>query len=168
MRAACCLTVLAGLSACAGNGGRPGLSSAASVECVPYARQVSGIQLHGDAASWWDAAAGRYDRGSQPSPGGVLVFRRSERLPHGHVSVVAALRSAREIVVSQANWVHGRIARSEPVVDVSPANDWTAVRVWWAPAGTLGVTTYPTFGFVAPHPPAYAPEPVRPDIVATR
>ena len=170
-RAVCCLTVVAGLAACAGQGGpgRADLSGTAGVECVPYARQVSGIQLYGDAASWWDGAAGQYDRGPQPSPGAVLVFRRSGRLPHGHVSVVAALRSAREIRVTQANWVHGRIARDEPVVDVSPANDWTAVRVWWQPASALGTTVYPTFGFIAPRQPSETPPPSpRPDIVAAR
>ncbi len=88
----------------------------------------------------------------------MLVFRRSGRLPHGHVSVVAGLRRRREILVTQANWVHGRIARGEPVVDVSPGNDWTAVRVWWEPSGALGTTAYPTFGFIAPDPGRGAPD----------
>ena len=55
-----------------------------------------------------------------------------------------------EIRVAQANWVHGRITRNEPVVDVSPGHDWTAVRVWWAPGGNLGSAAYPTYGFIAP------------------
>ena len=131
-------------------------STAATVECAPYARQVSGIELYGDAASWWDGAAGRYQRSAEPSPGAVLVFRRSGRLPSGHVSVVARLASQREIMVTQANWGHGRIARSEPIVDVSPGNDWSAVRVWWEPSNQLGITTYPTFGFIAPAPPSGA------------
>ena len=63
-------------------------------------------------------------------------------------------------MVTQANWVHGRIARSEPVVDVSPGNDWSAVRVWWEPSGQLGTTVYPTFGFIGPGPAA------RSDLVA--
>ena len=150
-----CLGVLSLLSACAGGGppsGAVGVSSRADVECAPYAREVSGIQLYGDAASWWDSAAGRYQRSSEPSAGAVLVFRRSARLPAGHVSVVARLQSSREIMVTQANWVHGHIAHSEPVVDVSAGNDWTAVRVWWEPSRALGTTTYPTFGFIAPAP----------------
>jgi hypothetical protein len=145
-----CLSVIA-LSACSS---RPaavtGGLSAASVECAPYAREVSGIQLYGDAASWWDGAAGRYPRSAEPAPGAVLVFRRSGRLPAGHVSVVATVQSNREIQVTQANWVHGHIAHREPVVDVSAGNDWTAVRVWWSPAGQLGSTVYPTFGFILP------------------
>ncbi|WP_254070183.1 CHAP domain-containing protein [Acidisphaera sp. L21] len=137
-----------------------GGSRSANVECAPFAREVSGIQLYGDAASWWDSASGRYQRTAEPGPGEVLVFRRSGRLPSGHVSVVSRLKSAREIIVTQANWVHGRIARSEPVIDVSPGNDWTAVRVWWEPSNALGTTIYPTFGFIAPRPPA------RSDVVA--
>ena len=145
------MTALAG---CAGRGAglSGGLTAAPGVECAPYARQLTGLQLYGDAASWWDAAAGRYARSAQPSPGAVLVFRQSGRLPEGHVSVVAALQSPSEILVDQANWVQGRIARREPVVDVSPEHDWTSVRVWWAPGGALGVTSYPTFGFIAPAP----------------
>ena len=146
-----CVVAAAALSACSSQ--RPALhagtaSAAASGECPPVARQVTGLQLFGDAADWWDAAAGRYARTAEPSPGAVLVFPRSPRLPHGHVSVVTGLRSAREITVTQANWVHNRITRNEPVVDVSSANDWTAVRVWWDPAGQLGSATYPAYGFI--------------------
>ena len=148
------LGVLLALAGCGGRiaGNQGSFTSASGVECAPYARQLTGLQLYGDAASWWDSAAGRYARTAQPSPGAVLVFRRSGRLPAGHVSVVAALRSPREILVDQANWVHGRIASNEPVLDVSPENDWTSVRVWWAPSGALGVTEYPTFGFIAAAP----------------
>ena len=138
----------------AGCGGGPavrgGGGASSSLECAPFARQVSGIQLYGDAASWWEEADGRYERGTDPVEGGVLVFRRSGRLPHGHVSVVAQRVSDREIRVTQANWVHHRIGRDEPVRDVSPGNDWSQVRVWWAPAHVLGSTVYSTYGFIAP------------------
>ena len=139
-RTAVLLLVLA-LSAC---GGR----HQAAVECAPYARAVSGLQLYGDAASWWDAAEGRYPRGPTPAPCSVLVFRRSSRLPYGHVSVVTKVVTPREIEVTQANWMRGRIASHEPVVDVSPGNDWSAVRVWWGPAGQLGASVYATYGFI--------------------
>ena len=137
--------LVAGLAACSGGGGGSG-----EVECAPYARQASGVQLYGDAAAWWDEAAGRYARSASPQAGAVLVFQRSGRLPHGHVSVVTALTGARAVLVTQANWVHGRVGVGEPVVDVSPGNDWTAVRVWWAPGGALGAAVYPAFGFVGP------------------
>ena len=119
---------------------------------MPYARQVSGLQLHGEAYSWWEQAAGRYDRGSVPRPGSVLVFRRSDRLGSGHVSVVERVVSDREVTVTQANWVPRRVTRGEPVVDVSPDNDWSAVRVWWEPSLALGRTAYPTYGFIGPAP----------------
>ena len=35
-----------------------------------------------------------------------------------------------------------------PVIDVSPGNDWTRVRVWWPPTKQMGVTEYATFGFI--------------------
>ena len=135
----------AGLAVRAGGGG-----VSADVECVPYARQASGVQLYGDAADWWDEAAGRYARSARPQAGAVLVFERSARLPHGHVSVVTSVTAPRAVLVTQANWVHHSIGAAEPVVDVSPGNDWTAVRVWWAPAHALGVTVYPAYGFVGP------------------
>ncbi len=146
------LAVLAVLLSACGFGPRRIVSSSgyAALECVPYARQVSGLQLHGEAHSWWEQAAGRYDRGSVPRPGSVLVFRRSARLGSGHVSVVERVVSDREIVVTQANWVPRRVTRDEPVVDVSPGNDWSAVRVWWAPSLALGRTAYPTYGFIGP------------------
>ena len=139
------------LSAC-GSGPRRLAASEAltNLECAPYARQVSGIQLRGEAYSWWEQAAGRYAQGSVPRPGSVLVFRRGGRLGSGHVSVVERVLSDREITVTQANWVPRLITHGEPVVDVSPGNDWSAVRVWWAPTATLGRTAYPTYGFIGP------------------
>ena len=35
-------------------------------ECVPFARAASGIQIYGDAWTWWDQADGRYKRGTSP------------------------------------------------------------------------------------------------------
>ena len=131
-------------------GSTRGSGTASSLECAPYARQLTGLQLYGDAADWWNQADGRYAKGDAPVAGGVLVFRRSGRLPHGHVAVVRRQVSAREITVDQANWVHRRITAGESVVDVSDANDWSRVRVWWDPVGSLGVTAYPTYGFIAP------------------
>ena len=138
------------LSACAGGSRSGSLGSATLLECAPFARAATGIQLYGEAYSWWDQAAGRYARSSAPVPGGVLVFRRSGRLPSGHVAVVEQQVSPREIRVTQANWVRRRITREEPVIDTSAANDWSQVRVWWQPAGTMGSGSYGTYGFIAP------------------
>ena len=155
------LVVLLAVAGCGRSLPSPSAGTAANVECVPFARALSGVQIYGDAYTWWDAASGRYRRGADPAPGAVLVFRRTVRLPAGHVSVVSQVTGDREIRVTQANCVHDRITRNEPVVDVSPTHDWTAVRVWWAPANVLGATTYPTYGFVGP-----ANAPTRPDLVA--
>ena len=150
---AACLALLA-LTACASTGPRSSEGPARSIECVPYARARSGLPLYGNAATWWQQAAGRFARSHQPEPGAVLVFRATGRLPDGHVSTVVRLRSPREIVVDHANWVRGHVGHADPVVDVSPANDWTDVRVWWDPSGQMGATTYPTYGFVLPAPAA--------------
>jgi hypothetical protein len=84
----------------------------------------------------------------------VLVLRRAGRLNSGHLSVVAEVVSAREIRVDHANWasghLRGRIARAQPVQDVSPGNDWSEVRVWYPPVRDYGATTYPAHGFIHP------------------
>jgi surface antigen len=125
------------------------------MECVPYARQVSGIDLKGDAYLWWGEAAGRYERGSMPAPGSVLNFRSNGRMRLGHVAVVTEVVNQREIMVTQANWggpgfVRGGISRDIAVVDVSPANDWTAVRVALGHSSHYG-SVYPTYGFIYGH-----------------
>jgi hypothetical protein len=150
----CSLLLLLCLAGCAGRQAPPFAtgSTPSSLECVPFARALSGINLSGDAYLWWEQAAGRYPRSHSPQPGAVLVFPRTFRLPQGHLSVVSAVLSDRQILVTQANWVHGRITRDQPVLDISTAHDWTLVRVWWEPAGVLGVTAYPTDGFILPGP----------------
>jgi hypothetical protein len=118
------------------------------LECAPFARAISGVDLHGDAYTWWQRADGHYARSLRPSIGSVLVFRQAARLPHGHVAVVSRVVSKREIVVTQANWVHRHITRDH-VVDQSPTNDWTAVRVSWSPSNQLGTAVFRTYGFIA-------------------
>jgi len=125
-----------------------------NLSCVPYARARSGIELRGDAWQWWSAAEGRYIRGVRPLPGSVIVLARSSRLPSGHVSVVARVVSSREIRVDHANWAsgsaRGRVARDQPMLDVSPRNDWSQVRVWFPPAGDYGNTVFAAHGFITP------------------
>ena len=123
----------------------------ASLECVVYARMVSGIAIRGDAWTWWDRAEGRYVRTRLPRPGAVLVFSRTDRLRLGHVSVVTAVIGPREVRVAHANWVRGRVAEDVPVIDVSPAGDWTRVRVFNGAAGAFG-GVYRTEGFILPEP----------------
>ena len=118
------------------------------LECAPFARERSGVQLYGAAADWWQKADGRYIRTRAPVAGSVLVFRRSSRLSNGHVAVVTRVLSERQILVTHANWVHHRVSEDMPVIDVSPSNNWTMVRVWWPPSNRMGVTEYPTYGFI--------------------
>jgi hypothetical protein len=143
------------LAACGSSSGSgSGTGIAAPVECAPFARALSGVSLSGAAADWWHQADGRYVRSRVPEVGSVLVFRRSGRLPSGHVSVVSRVVSRRQILVTSANWVHGRVTEDEPVVDVSGDGDWSVVRVWWPPAGQIGVTDYGVYGFIRPDHPA--------------
>jgi hypothetical protein len=90
-----------------------------------------------------------------PQPGSVLTFRANGRMHLGHVAVVSRIINAREIEIDHANWwgpgMRGGVARNIPVVDVSEANDWTAVRVSLGRSGEFG-SVYPTYGFIYDRP----------------
>lgn len=154
------LAGLLALSACASRGPATGprvgdyVGGSVPLDCAPFARELSGVRLWGAAADWWPEADGRYSRGGTPAVGSVLVFRRSGRLPSGHVAVVSQMLGRRQILVTQANWVHHRVSADQPVIDVSSANDWSTVRVWWPPTGEMGVTDYPSYGFIRSERPA--------------
>ncbi len=127
------------------------VSAARPLQCVPYARQLSGLEIRGDAWTWWPAAEGRYQRGQTPRAGSVLVLKRTNRLSRGHLAVVTRVVGPREVLAEHANWLNrGRIHRNVPVVDVSPANDWSEVRLWYVPGNHLGGRTYPAHGFIHP------------------
>jgi hypothetical protein len=141
------------LTGCGGTHAGNYVGGSASVECAPFARALTGVSLSGDAADWWRQAAGRYPRAQKPEVGSLLVLRRSGRLPSGHVAVVSGVLSQREIMVTQANWVHHRITEDQPVIDVSENGDWSMVRMWWPPSEQMGTSVYPAFGFIRPdHP----------------
>jgi surface antigen len=121
------------------------------LQCVPYAREVSGIELHGNAKTWWGQAAGKYERGATPRPGAVLAFAGSGRMRSGHVAMVSKVLNDHEVLLDHANWSRrGGIEHDVRAVDVSDAGDWSRVRVWFAPMGDLGLTRYPTQGFIYP------------------
>jgi hypothetical protein len=117
------------------------------LQCVPYAREVSHIELSGNAFLWWAEASGRYARGNEPVEGAVLNFRAIGRMPLGHVAVVTDVIDSRTILVTQANWVRGTITNDVTVQDVSPDNDWTQVQVELGDSRTWGAA-YPTYGFI--------------------
>jgi surface antigen len=117
------------------------------LQCVPYAREVSHIDLSGDAFLWWAEAAGRYARGTAPAEGAVLNFRPIRRMPLGHVAVVTSVIDSRTILVTQANWVPGTITNDVTVEDVSLNNDWSQVQVELGDGEKVGAP-YPTYGFI--------------------
>jgi len=117
------------------------------LQCVPYAREVSHIDLSGDAFLWWAEASGRYARGTTPMEGAVLNFRAIRRMPLGHVAVVTSVIDNRTVLVTQANWVPGTITNDVTVEDVSPNNDWSQVQVELGDGEKVG-SAYPTYGFI--------------------
>jgi surface antigen len=118
-------------------------------QCAPFAREVSGIQIRGNANTWWGQAAGRYARGNAPKVGAVLSFQSTRRMRVGHVAMVSRIVSDREVLLTHANWSRrGGIERDVRAVDVSTAGDWSQVKVWYAPQHDLGTSSYPTNGFI--------------------
>ena len=147
------------------------------LQCVPYAREVSGIDIYGDAHTWWDQAAGRFERGNVPRVGAVMAFVPHRNMRLGHVAAVARIIDSRTVLLDHANWSpingrRGQIERGVKAIDVSPANDWSEVRVWYDPLQGLGKTAWPVNGFIYPDGKAKArprqqfvqarPQPVRP------
>jgi surface antigen len=122
-------------------------------QCVPFARLVSGIQLFGDAYTWWRQAIGKYETGFTPKSGAVLCFKPTARMRLGHVAVVSEVLTDRIIQITHANWSpiegsRGQIEKDVTLVDVSPQGDWSEVKVWYDPSRDLGGSTYETYGFI--------------------
>ncbi len=130
-----------------------GTAPSAKLQCVPYAREHSDVKIFGDASTWWAKADGKYDRESTPERGAVLVLNNYAGSDRGHVAVVRGVINAREIRVDHANWLNdGAIYLNDPVVDVSPDNDWSAVRVYNIRDGGWGIKSYPVQGFIVGKP----------------
>ena len=133
----------------------PAMALNEGLQCVPYARAISGVEIYGDAHTWWGKAKGKYERGSKPRVGAVLSFKSHGSSRLGHIAAVRALVDKRTILVSHANWSRingkrGHIEDDVQVVDVSQKNDWSKVKVWYQPIGALGGTSYPINGFIYP------------------
>ena len=125
---------------------------AQAISCVEFVHKVSSFKLSGNAWQWWKAAAGRYARGNDPEQSAVLVFDRSGKMRLGHVAVVSQVLDPRTIEIDHANWSVGRIGKGKVfhnmrVVDVSPRNDWTMVRVWNDVVHDFG-RPYKAMGFI--------------------
>jgi surface antigen len=125
------------------------------IQCVPYVREVTGIRIYGDAWTWWGQAEGRYARGHTPQVGAVMAFEPHGRMRLGHVAAVSRVIDSRTVLLRHANWSpidghRGQIEDNVEAVDVSPNNDWSEVRVWYAPIHDLGTTAWPVAGFIYP------------------
>ena len=125
----------------------------AYLQCVPYAREVSGVRIFGDAHTWWKQAAARYERGNEPRVGAVMAFRPHRKMKLGHVAAVSKIIDSRTVLLDHANWSpingrRGQIERDVKAIDVSPNNDWSEVRVWYAPIQALGKASWPVHGFI--------------------
>lgn len=126
-------------------------AQARGLQCVPFARQISGVDIRGNAKTWWDQAAGRYDRGATPREGAVMAMPGSGRMRLGHVAMVSKVVSGREVLLTHANWSRrGGIERDVRAIDVSDNGDWSRVRIWYARNGDLGTNSYPVSGFIYP------------------
>ena len=69
----------------------------------------------------------------------------------GHVAAVSRVIDSRTVLLRHANWSpidgrRGQIEDDVAAVDVSPDNDWSQVRVWYAPIQNLGTTAWPVVG----------------------
>ena len=125
------------------------VASAKALQCVPYARAVSGVEIRGNAYTWWNQAEGRYSRGHEPRVGAVMAMPSYGSMRNGHVATVAKVLNEREVLLNHANWSRpGMIERGVRAVDVSEKGDWSRVRVWHAGSGNLGITRYPGSGFI--------------------
>lgn len=141
------------------------------LECVPFARELSGVRIFGNALTWWEQAKAHYARGSLPRPGAVMAFRPHGRMQLGHVAVVRRVVNSREVRLDHSNWSlingrRGQIERDVRAVDVSETNDWSRVRVWYAPIQSLGGTQWPLSGFIYPDKPVANPRPFRLELPA--
>jgi hypothetical protein len=71
----------------------------------------------------------------------------------GHVAVVERVISPREVLIHHANWGgpgirRGSIMRGVSVIDTSPNNDWTQVRVQVGHSAENYGRPYPVYGFI--------------------
>ncbi len=117
------------------------------VWCVPFARTLSGIELRGNAETWF--AVPRASTTAGQSPRWARSWCSAARAScHGACGGGVADRVGREILIDHANWKRNQISLKMSVIDISDANDWSLVKVAYDP-GQFG-RPYPISGFVYP------------------
>jgi len=129
--------------------GAYGSTAPGVLQCVPYARNVTGIRIYGDAHTWWGQAAGKYPRDREPRVGAVMAFRPHGNSRLGHVAAVSRIVDERTVLLRHTNWSStGQIENDLRAVDVSPANDWSEVRLRYGPAKRLGAGRWRLYGLI--------------------
>jgi len=136
-------------------GQKPYYRISKSMQCVPYAREASGIPIYGNAHTWWGQAKDKYPRSSRPSVGAVMVLSKTSRLRYGHLAVVTRVIDSRNIEVEHVNWGGDKktrriVYKSMPVKDSSKFNDWSQARFWNYPSKSYG-SVYAVSGFILPN-----------------
>ena len=130
------------------------VTEAVAENCVQFVKSSSTFELSGNAAEWWDHAAGVYQRSNEPRRGSVLVFQRTRRMPAGHIALVSRVVDKATILIDHANWSaigggDGRVRKGVMAMDCSPDHDWSAVCVWNEEFHAFG-RPYATAGFIYP------------------
>ncbi|MDG6094336.1 CHAP domain-containing protein [Acetobacter sp. AN02] len=125
-------------------------SHAHVIQCVAFVQNESEVQLHGNARDWWYNAEGVYARGAAPEVGSVMNFRPIRRMPLGHVALVTGIEDSRTVIIDQSHWGQSGISRDVRVIDVSPDNDWSQVRVALNGDSSRYGSIYPIYGFIYP------------------
>ncbi len=118
-------------------------------QCVPYARSRSGIQISGDAYTWWGKAK---SKGSKPYVGAVMSMPKQGGGPlgqSGHVAFVARVISSTEIIIDHANW-DGQETRHLGVKVRDVSGNWTSVNIENTPGSGYGPSAYTIDGFIYP------------------
>ncbi len=119
------------------------------LQCVPFARERSGVAIRGNANTWWNQAAGDFVRVKAPAVGAVIVMNTRR----GHVGVVTKVVDSRHIVIDHSNWLsNGQIYLDQPVMDVSARNDWSKVVVWHPNLNQFGKRALGVSGFIVDAP----------------
>lgn len=119
------------------------------LQCVPFARERSGVAIRGNANTWWNQAAGDFVRVKAPAVGAVIVMNTRR----GHVGVVTKIIDSRHIVIDHSNWLsNGQIYLDQPVMDVSARNDWSQVVVWHPNLNKFGKRALSVPGFIVDAP----------------
>ncbi len=126
-------------------------------QCVAYVHAHSDFRIQANAHMWWSRAAGIHARSGVPEKGSVLSFRSVRGMHLGHVALVSRVVDSREIEIDHNNWMGVGPSRGASVIDVSPNNDWTAVRVENRPGSRAYGRIYPTDGFIHARPPGSEP-----------